>query len=64
MDDEEVDKIVAANHEKLLLGMRGTTALVTLVDERRENLWLANTGDCEAGKPLLFQSCILLHDAY
>lgn len=49
MSDDEVDEIVSKNHEKLLLGMRGTTALVTLVDEKRENLWIANVGDCEAG---------------
>lgn len=29
--------------------MGGTTALITLTDPRRENLWVANLGDCQAG---------------
>ncbi|OCH93119.1 protein serine/threonine phosphatase 2C [Obba rivulosa] len=28
--------------------MGGTTALITLTDPRRENLWVANLGDCQA----------------
>ncbi|KAF8305656.1 protein serine/threonine phosphatase 2C [Clavulina sp. PMI_390] len=44
----DVDKIVSENHEKILLGMRGTTVLIALVDEAKENLWVANLGDCVA----------------
>lgn len=53
MTDEEVNAIVPKNRDKLLLGMRGTTALIALVDERKENLWIANLGDCLAGKSSL-----------
>lgn len=49
LSDAEVDEIVRKNHDKLLLGMTGSTALITLVDEAKENLWVANLGDCEAG---------------
>lgn len=50
MSDDEVNAIVAVNHDKLLLAMRGTTALIALVDEKKENLWIANLGDCLAGQ--------------
>lgn len=38
-----------ANFKKARLCMYGTTALVALVDPQRENLWIANVGDCQAG---------------
>jgi pyruvate dehydrogenase phosphatase len=49
LSEGAVDDIVRANYEKLLLGMTGTTALIALVDEKKENLWIANLGDCQAG---------------
>ena len=48
-----IDDIVRRNHEKLLLGMSGTTSLVAFVDEKKENLWIANVGDCQAGVYLI-----------
>ncbi|KDQ18817.1 hypothetical protein BOTBODRAFT_153711 [Botryobasidium botryosum FD-172 SS1] len=36
------------NHEKVIRGMRGSTALLSLLDSTRENLWVANLGDCQA----------------
>jgi len=36
------------NHTLVTRIMRGTTALITLVDPQRENLWVANLGDCQA----------------
>jgi pyruvate dehydrogenase phosphatase len=37
------------NYYKVRLCVYGTTALVALVDPERENLWVANLGDCQAG---------------
>jgi pyruvate dehydrogenase phosphatase len=37
-----------ANYEKIILSMRGTTALVALVDDERKNMWVAGLGDCRA----------------
>ncbi|KAF8638793.1 hypothetical protein AX17_001852 [Amanita inopinata Kibby_2008] len=36
------------NWKKTRLCMYGTTALVTLIDPNRENMWVANLGDCQA----------------
>ncbi|KAG9119781.1 hypothetical protein FRC07_005031, partial [Ceratobasidium sp. 392] len=36
------------NYQKVILNMRGTTALVSLIDEPRKNLWVASLGDCRA----------------
>lgn len=52
LSDEEVDAIVEKNHEVLLRGMTGTTALVAFVDKEKENLWIAHVGDCQAGSYL------------
>lgn len=41
--------IEGSNHAKIVRGMRGSTALLALVDKWRENLWIANLGDCQAG---------------
>ena len=38
------------NFTKARLSMYGTTVLVTLVDPEQENIWIANVGDCQAGK--------------
>ena len=53
LSEDAVDDIVRENHEKLLLGMTGTTALIALVDKKKENLWIANLGDCQAGVCLI-----------
>lgn len=55
MSDYEIKELVndqdrgGANAAILARCMRGSTALVTLVDPARENLWFANLGDCVAG---------------
>lgn len=36
------------NNIAILRCMRGTTALVSLVDPQKENLWVASLGDCQA----------------
>ncbi|KAJ3761873.1 phosphatase 2C-like domain-containing protein [Lentinula raphanica] len=36
------------NYLKARLNMYGSTALVALVDDTHENLWIANLGDCQA----------------
>lgn len=38
-----------ANHIKVLRSLQGSTALVSLVDPKEENLWVASLGDCQAG---------------
>ena len=38
------------NWRKVRLCMYGTTALVALVDPSHKDLWVANLGDCQAGK--------------
>jgi pyruvate dehydrogenase phosphatase len=56
IDDDEVRRIVndyddgLVAYAKAKLCMYGTTALIALVDERQENLWVANLGDCQAGE--------------
>lgn len=55
MSDEQIDTIVndfgsgGVNNAKLLLGMRGSTVLVSLVDPSGSNLYVASLGDCQAG---------------
>jgi pyruvate dehydrogenase phosphatase len=56
LSDEQIDAIVndfesgGRNNAKVLRGMRGSTALVSLVDPEQENLWVASLGDCQAGE--------------
>lgn len=56
LSDEQIDTIVndfgsgGVNNAKLLLGMRGSTVLVSLVDPSSSNLYVASLGDCQAGK--------------
>lgn len=60
LSNGQIDAIVndfasgGRNNAKILLGMRGSTALVSLVDPAQENLWVASLGDCQAGKLLRF----------
>lgn len=37
------------NNLAILRCMRGTTVLVSLIDPKKENLWVASLGDCQAG---------------
>lgn len=50
LSDEDAEKI--ANDEKnaqvVLRCMRGSTALITLIDPGKQNLCVANLGDCQA----------------
>ncbi|KAF7971219.1 hypothetical protein HWV62_21624 [Athelia sp. TMB] len=54
MSDEQIDTIVndfgsgGVNNAKLLLGMRGSTVLVSLVDPSGSTLYVASLGDCQA----------------
>ncbi|KAG8703522.1 hypothetical protein FRC08_002797 [Ceratobasidium sp. 394] len=54
MPAEELSAIIndqeagGANYEKVILAMRGTTALVSLLDSDRKNMWVAGLGDCRA----------------
>jgi pyruvate dehydrogenase phosphatase len=55
MGDDEIKTIIndgdgGENNVKVLRCMRGCTALVALVGPERENLWIANLGDCQAGE--------------
>lgn len=42
------------NYKKVQLCLYGTTALVALADPKREHLWVANLGDCQAGAFVCF----------
>lgn len=56
-----------ANWRKVRLCMFGTTALVALVDPEHKDLWIANLGDCQAGKskiPILSSVSTLLTSIY
>lgn len=64
LNEEEIKKIVndhdsgGINHKKAILCMRGCTALISIIDPAKENLWVWNLGDCQAGKaPQLYQIC-------
>jgi pyruvate dehydrogenase phosphatase len=54
MSEDEVKAIIndsdrgAVNSTKVLRCMRGCTALITLVDPTKENVWVASLGDCQA----------------
>ncbi|KAG1735080.1 protein serine threonine phosphatase 2C [Suillus paluster] len=52
LTDEQIKSIINGptnpNNLAILRCMRGTTALVSLVDPRKENLWVASLGDCQA----------------
>jgi len=53
LSDEEIDKIIndgGENLRKVHNCMRGTTALIALIDPQGDNVWIANLGDCEARK--------------
>lgn len=52
LSEEEVKAIVNApeNVHKALRCMRGTTVLISLVDPRKKNLWVASLGDCTASE--------------
>lgn len=55
LGDEEVASIMnhpgaGPNSQNILRCMQGSTALVTLVDPSSSQLWVANLGDCRAGK--------------
>lgn len=51
MSDEEISARINTeeNLPKVVHGMKGTTALVSLMDPGCHNLWVASLGDCQAG---------------
>lgn len=56
MSDEEISARINTeeNLPKVVHGMKGTTALISLVDPGCHNLWVASLGDCQAGQHLHF----------
>ncbi|KAJ8592732.1 protein serine/threonine phosphatase 2C [Rhizopogon salebrosus TDB-379] len=52
LTDEQIKSTINdpsnSNNLAILRCMRGTTALVSLVDPKKENLWVASLGDCQA----------------
>jgi pyruvate dehydrogenase phosphatase len=52
LSDNAIKRIINDNHEnslKIIRGMRGTTALLALLNPTRSHLWVASLGDCQAG---------------
>lgn len=53
MSDKEIRAIIndsGRNSMPVALCMRGTTALISLVDPTKSNIWVASLGDCAAGE--------------
>ena len=56
MGDESLKKLVNDQesggrvYNACIRCMRGSTVIITLIDPRKENLWIANLGDCQASK--------------
>lgn len=50
LSDDQINTIVNdhVNNARVLRGLRGSTALVSLVDPLGKNLWVASLGDCQA----------------
>ncbi|KAH7922376.1 protein serine threonine phosphatase 2C [Leucogyrophana mollusca] len=54
LSDDEIRAVIndqatgGKNNAKVLRCMRGSTALVSLVDPQGQNLWVASLGDCQA----------------
>ncbi|KAH7922377.1 protein serine threonine phosphatase 2C [Leucogyrophana mollusca] len=54
LSDDEIRAVIndhatgGKNNAKVLRCMRGSTALVSLVDPQAQNLWVASLGDCQA----------------
>ncbi|KAG2150804.1 protein serine threonine phosphatase 2C [Suillus clintonianus] len=52
LTDEQIKSTINGptnpNNLAIVRCMRGTTALVSLVDPKKENLWVASLGDCQA----------------
>lgn len=53
LTDEQIKSTINGpsnpNNLAILRCMRGTTALVSLIDPKKENLWVASLGDSQAG---------------
>lgn len=59
MPDEDVKSIInddGPNMATILHCMRGTTALISISDPKKSNLWVASLGDCAAS---MFHHCHL-----
>jgi len=60
LSDDEIRAIIndgGVNLHKVHLCMRGTTAVVSLIDPEAKNLWIASLGDSVAGMLLISKRC-------
>lgn len=52
-DIEDIINDDGPNSETVLRCMRGSTALISIIDPAKKNLWVASLGDCAAGSCFL-----------
>lgn len=57
-DIEDIINDDGPNSETVLRCMRGSTALISIIDPAKKNLWVASLGDCAAGS-CLFELMLL-----
>ena len=56
LSDEELQAVINDQgtggriYEKVIRCMRGTCSIIAVIDPAKENLWIVNLGDCEAGQ--------------
>ena len=59
LSDDQIKAVIhdsaagGPNHAKVARCMQGSTALVSLIDPNRDNIWVASLGDCQAGISLV-----------
>lgn len=62
LPDEELTKVINDQesggkvYKAVIRCMRGSTAIVSLLNPEKSDVWVANLGDCQASKDLLFCS--------
>lgn len=55
LSDDEIKAVIhdsatdGSNHAKVARCMQGSTVLVSLIDPKQDNIWVASLGDCQAG---------------
>jgi pyruvate dehydrogenase phosphatase len=56
LSDEELQVVINDQatgghvYTKVMRCMRGACSVITIIDPAKENLWVVNLGDCEAGQ--------------